>query len=116
MKVNIICKPNELTVKIHAIFVTNQLKMEDFRIREILDQKGMKAKDLADKLGTSQQYVSRILRGETSVSITRLKEIADILGVSLLELFSDYKSSVAVEPGTLVCPHCGNKIRLTAEK
>ena len=113
---NIICKPNELTVKIHAIFVTNQLKMEDFRIREILDQKGMKAKDLADKLGTSQQYVSRILRGETSVSITRLKEIAEILGVSLLELFSDYKSSVAVESGSLVCPHCGNKIKLTAEK
>ena len=103
-------------MKIHAIFVTNQLKMEDFRIREILDQKGLKAKDLADKLGTSQQYVSRILRGETSVSITRLKEIADILGVSLLELFSDYKATVTVEPGTFVCPHCGNKIKITAEK
>lgn len=113
---NVICKPNELTVKIRAIFVTNQFKMEDFRIREILDQKGMKAKDLADKLGTSQQYVSRILRGETSVSITRLKEIADILGVSLLELFSDYKSSVTVEPGILICPHCGNKIKLKAER
>ena len=113
---NNICKPNELTVKIHAIFVTNQLKMEDFRIRELLDQKGMKAKDIADKLGTSQQYVSRILRGETSVSITRLKEIADILGVSLLELFSDYKTTVTVEPGTFVCPHCGNKIKIKAEK
>lgn len=99
----------------HAIFVTNQLKMEDFRIREILDQKGMKAKDLADKLGTSQQYVSRILRGETSVSITRLKEIADILGVSLLELFSDYKNTVTVEPSTLVCPYCGNKIKIRVE-
>ena len=90
--------------------------MENFKISEILDQKGMKAKNLADKIGTSQQYVSRILRGETSVSITRLKEIAEILEVSLLKLFSDYKPSVSIEPGTRVTPHCGIKIILTAEK
>lgn len=90
--------------------------MEIFRIKEILEQKGWKGKDLADKLGTSPQYVYGIIRGESSISIPRLQEIANILGVSISELFSDYKSSVLVEPGTIVCPHCGNKIKLTAEK
>ena len=90
--------------------------MEVFRIKEILDQKGWKSKDLAEKLGTSPQYISRIHRGDASISIPRLQEIADILGVTIPELFSDYKATVTVEPGTLVCPHCGNKIRLTAGK
>lgn len=90
--------------------------MEVFRIKEILDQKGWKSKDLADKLGTSPQYVSGIIRGDFSISIPRLQEIADILGVSIPELFSDYKATVTVEPGTLVCPHCGNKIKLITEK
>ena len=90
--------------------------MEVFRIKEILDQKGWKSKDLADKLGTSPQYVSGIIRGDFSISIPRLQEIADILEVSIPELFSDYKATVTVEPGTLVCPHCGNMIKLTAEK
>ena len=62
------------------------------------------------------QYISRIHRGDASISIPRLLEIAYILGVSIPELFSDYKSMVIVGPGTLVCPHGGNKIRLTAEK
>lgn len=103
-------------MKIDAIFVIKLTKMEVFRIKEILDQKGWKAKELADKLGTTPQYVSGIIRGEASISIPRLQEIADILGVTIPELFSDYKATVTVEPGTLVCPHCGNKIKLAAEK
>ena len=103
-------------MKIDAIFVIKLTKMEVFRIKEILDQKGWKAKELADKLGTTPQYVSGIIRGEASISIPRLQEIADILGVTIPELFSDYKATVTVEPGTLVCPHCGNMIKLTAEK
>ena len=103
-------------MKIDAIFVLNQNDMEVFRIKEILDQKGWKSKDLAEKLGTSPQYISRIHRGDASISIPRLQEIANILGVTIPELFSDYKTTVTVEPGTLVCPHCGNKIKLTAEK
>ena len=103
-------------MKIDAIFVIKLTKMEVFRIKEILDQKGWKAKELADKLGTTPQYVSGIIRGEASISIPRLQEIADILGVTIPELFSDYKSTITVEPGTLVCPHCGNKIKLTAGK
>lgn len=102
-------------MKLDAIFV-KKATMEVFRIKEILDQKGWKAKELADKLGTTPQYVSGIIRGEASISIPRLQEIADILGVTIPELFSDYKSTVTVYPGTLVCPHCGNKIKLTAEK
>ena len=90
--------------------------MEVFRIKEILEQKGWKGKDLAERLGTSPQYVYGIIRGESSISIPRLKEIADILGVSISELFSDYKAAASIEPGTQVCPHCGNMIKIFIEK
>lgn len=103
-------------MKIDAIFVLKRIDMEVFRIKEILDQKGWKSKDLAEKLGTSPQYISRIHRGDASISIPRLQEIADILGVTIPELFSDYKATVTVEPGTLVCPHCGSIIKLTVGK
>ena len=103
-------------MKIDAIFVIKLTQMEVFRIKEILDQKGWKAKELADKLGTTPQYVSGIIRGEASISIPRLQEIADILGVTIPELFSDYKATVTVEPGIFVCPHCGKKIKLIAVK
>lgn len=103
-------------MKIDAIFVIKLTKMEVFRIKEILDQKGWKAKELADKLGTTPQYVSGIIRGEASISFPRLQEIADILGVTIPELFSDYKATVTVEPGMLICPHCGNMIKVIVEK
>lgn len=63
-----------------------------FRIKEILDQKGLKAKDLAVKMGVSQQYISGIVREQGSASVSVLAKIAKILEVPVASLFEDYIS------------------------
>lgn len=58
-----------------------------FRIREILIEKGMTNADLQKKLGVSKQYISNIINGRQNVSVPKLQEIANALGVNISELF-----------------------------
>lgn len=54
------------------------------QIKKIRTQLGYTQKDLADKLGVIQQYVSRVESGRENVSIDNLKRIADILDKRLI--------------------------------
>lgn len=56
------------------------------RIREILAQKGMTNKALADKMGVLPQHISNILSGR-SLSVNALVKVADALGVQFGDLF-----------------------------
>ena len=56
------------------------------RIREILAQRGMTNKALADKMGVLPQHVSNILSGR-SLSVNALVKVADALGVQFGDLF-----------------------------
>lgn len=77
-----------------------------YRIKEILDQKGMTQQMLAEKMSVSPQYISGIIREQDGASVAMLSNIAKILGVPLASLFDDYVSS----DDSFVCPHCGNKL------
>lgn len=61
----------------------NNIKL---RIREILAQKGMSNKALADVMGVSPQHVTNILSGK-SLSLNTLLKIAEALGVEFGDLF-----------------------------
>ena len=78
-----------------------------YRIKEILDQKGMTAKALADKMNATPQYISGIIRETASASVTVLANIAKVLDVPVSSLFEDYKQN----DGFIICPHCGKPIR-----
>ncbi len=54
-------------------------------VRIALVMKGMKQKELAEALGVSRVYVSRVCSGE-SVGINALKAIADALDMKVSEL------------------------------
>lgn len=56
------------------------------RIREILTQRGMTNKALADKMGVLPQHISNILSGR-SLSINALVKVADALEVEFGDLF-----------------------------
>lgn len=56
------------------------------RIREILAQKGMTNKALADKMGVLPQYISNILNGR-GLSVNALMKIAEALSVEFGDLF-----------------------------
>ena len=80
-----------------------------YRIKDILDQKGMTQQMLASKMGVSPQYISGIIREQDGVSVSVLSNIAKILEVPLAALFEDYIS----DKSSIVCPYCGNKLNLT---
>ena len=80
------------------------------RIKEVLKQKGMAAKELAAKIGISEGALSLAINGNPTVKT--LEKIATSLGVSVSELFATPDSSSGV---TLRCPHCGKPIRVSVE-
>lgn len=60
----------------------NYMKEVGSRIRETRKRQGMTMKELGNKIGLHESSVSRIEKGESSIELNKLKEIAKILGVS----------------------------------
>ena len=59
------------------------------RLAEMLKNKGMKQKDLADALGVSEVTVSRWLSGERKLSMETVEKIADVLQTTPAYLMSE---------------------------
>ena len=57
-----------------------------YRIKEILDEKGISAKNLAERMGVTPQYISGIIREKGSASISVLSNIAKELNVPVILL------------------------------
>ena len=58
-------------------------------LERIRRERGMTQVELAQLLGTRQGNVSRLLRGEEDVTLSRCERIAKTLGVSLGEMIED---------------------------
>jgi Predicted transcription factor, homolog of eukaryotic MBF1 len=65
--------------------------MELNRIREVLEEKGIKQTWLADKLGKSFNMVNAYVCNRKQPSLEILKQIAEILQVSMKDLIVDNK-------------------------
>lgn len=81
-----------------------------FRLKEILTQKGMTAKQLAEAMNVTPQYISEIVRESGSVSVKVLANIANILNVPVSSLFEDYISPNS--ENIICCPKCGAKFKM----
>lgn len=77
------------------------------RVKELLRERNITAKDLAKKIGLSEGALSQSINGNPTLE--RLEQIATALGVTVPELFEAPKSA------TISCPHCGQSITLKAE-
>ena len=49
-----------------------------------MEQTGMTQRQLAEKMGCSQQYVSKILKGKENLSLETLFKIENTLGIRIL--------------------------------
>lgn len=67
----------------------------------------MTAKDLANKMGISESALSLSLNGNPTIS--RVKEVADALGIDISDLFT----STIGNNNIVKCPHCSKPIKLT---
>lgn len=77
-----------------------------YRIKEILNEKGISQQQLADMMKVSPQYVSGIVREVDTPSVNTLVDIANLLKVPVSSLFEDYRGEV------IKCPHCGKEINI----
>ena len=87
-----------------------------YRIKEILDEKGISAKALAEKMGVTPQYISGIIREKGSASISVLSNIAKELNVPLASLFDDYQNECVSNSVNVVCPNCGKEVKVELTK
>ena len=83
------------------------------RIKEILKEKGITLSQLADTMGVSRQALSRQVAGKLLVE--KAEDIATALNVPMWQLFAS-PEDVQKENSNIVCPHCGNSIKVTIIK
>lgn len=77
-------------------------------IKELCTEKGITMKDLAEKVGLSANMLSMAISGRAGLSLKSLRSIADVLGVTIGELFADSRQSA----GKVYCPHCGKELTI----
>ena len=86
-------------------------------IKKVIKAKGFTLEQVAaqmtgrDGKGISQSALTQMLNGNPSIS--KVKEIAKIIGVTVSELVGDERlCRSGNEAVTLTCPHCGKDITL----
>ena len=77
------------------------------RIKEILKEKGMTQKELAQKMGVAEMSVSKSINGNPGLST--IEKIADALGVEVSELFAPSRNVIR-------CPRCGAVLEFSEKK
>lgn len=93
--------------------------MIELRIKQILKEKGITAKSLADSIVDEKkgktmypQYLNNIINGGKGASLNTLQKIAEALNVPMSSLFADYVQQEST-PHTFICPKCGAKLNIT---
>ena len=56
------------------------------RIKELLEEKGMKQKDLAEAIGVTEAMMTYIIKGLRDTEVTKAARMAKVLGVTVDEL------------------------------
>lgn len=67
--------------------------MNILRLKEVLSEKGMQNKDLADKIGVTPTTISNITQGNNFPKPETLLKIAEVLDVDIRELFTPTKET-----------------------
>ena len=85
------------------------------RIRDIIEQKGITTKELAERMGISQSALNQHISGNPSIKV--LTSIASNLGVDIWELFvSPDEVRPNIDTTVLTCPKCGAKLKVIESK
>lgn len=79
------------------------------RVKELLKERGMTAKELAARLGMTETGLSIAIGDNGNPPLKRLQEIAGILNVEVSELFTP-------KSNTIICPKCGTVLEVKERK
>lgn len=81
---------------------------QKLRIKELCKLKGVALGKLATEIGMTQNALSYIVNEKVSTSYSTLIKIADVLGVTIGELFADSRKGET----KVYCPHCGKELTI----
>ena len=56
-------------------------------LRKVMNQLGVSCAELGRRLGVTRQAVNKVVNGHTDITLSRLHEYADALGVRVCDLF-----------------------------
>ena len=73
------------------------------RIKEVIKEKGLTVKEVAEKMGVQPPSLSRAINENTTVDM--LERIATALQVPVTDLFEPPKKDI------FTCPYCNKEIR-----
>ncbi|MGV0755798.1 helix-turn-helix domain-containing protein [Empedobacter brevis] len=65
--------------------------MSILRLKEILNEKGIKGKELAEKVNVTQASISNIVNGNSFPKPELLQDIAKVLDINIRDLFTSTK-------------------------
>lgn len=83
-------------------YIANGLMIEmAAQVSKKLQDEGLKQKDLAEKLGKSEGWISRFMNAPTNFSVKKLVEIGVALGMNLEVKFKDPITISNVKPKTI---------------
>lgn len=74
------------------------------RIKDVIKEKGLTVKEVAERLGMSSPSLSSAINGNPTIGM--LEKIASALGVPISELFEKPEENV------IHCPNCGAELQL----
>ena len=71
------------------------------KVKQLLDQRGLKYSWFATQLGVTSHTISRYLSGKSAIPKSKHQRIADILAVTPAEIFDDniYQSNTKIKGG-----------------
>ena len=81
------------------------------RVKKILKEKGITAKQLAEQIGMSEVGLSVALSDNGNPSLSTLRKIANELNVPISDLFEERASD-----NVITCPNCGYSITIEVKK
>ena len=79
-------------------------------IKKVIKERGYTIEDVAKKMGISRVTLSQNMSRNPTVGT--LDRIANAINCNVSEFFADEKDV----SNTIVCPHCGNPIKVTIIK
>jgi len=71
------------------------------KIRQIRKNWGFSQIDLAEKIGLSFQQIQKYEKGSTRISVMRLQQISEALGINITTFFEEEKSALKVSDHVL---------------
>ena len=79
------------------------------RIECLIKEKGYNMTSFAEKMNVTRQNLYAILK---SPSYPSLEKIAEALNVEMWELFASKNDIIEKNENSIICPHCGGKIKI----